>query len=108
MGAIAASDSQLSVIGKLSLNGAEVTAYALGLMIFVMIWAVVASISGTDVDFVVKVIDVYPDEVADEIGEIASQPAASPDNSDTPVPTLSTEIDDEGTVIPRAVPVPEP
>jgi penicillin-binding protein 2 len=47
-------------------------------------------------------------ETGDEIGEIASQPAASPDNSDTPVPTLSTEIDDEGTVIPRAIPVPEP
>jgi penicillin-binding protein 2 len=48
-------------------------------------------------------------ETGDEVGEIASAPAATPmDNSEPPVPTLSTEIDDEGTVIPRAVPVPEP
>lgn len=47
-------------------------------------------------------------ETGDEVGELASQPGTSPEDSDSPVPTLSIEIDDEGTVIPRAVPVPEP
>jgi penicillin-binding protein 2 len=47
-------------------------------------------------------------ETGDEVGEIAGQTTEPPDNSESPVPTLSTEIDDEGTVIPRAVPVPEP
>jgi penicillin-binding protein 2 len=49
-----------------------------------------------------------PGETGDEVGAIASQPAAPSDNSEPPAPTLSIEIDDEGTVIPRAVPVPEP
>jgi penicillin-binding protein 2 len=47
-------------------------------------------------------------ETGDEVGELASQPGTSSEDSDSPVPTLSIEIDDEGTVIPRAVPVPEP
>jgi penicillin-binding protein 2 len=52
--------------------------------------------------------DDVPGETGDEVGEIASQPAAPSDDSVSPIPTLSIEIDDEGTVIPRAVPVPEP
>jgi hypothetical protein len=32
----------------------------------------------------------------------------SADNTVTPTPTLTPEIDDEGTVIPRAVPVKDP
>lgn len=47
-------------------------------------------------------------ETGDEVGELPSQPGSSSEDSDSPVPTLSIEIDDEGTVIPRAVPVPEP
>lgn len=47
-------------------------------------------------------------ETGDEIGGIGTITQAPEDNSDTPVPTLTPEIDDEGTVIPRAVPVPEP
>jgi penicillin-binding protein 2 len=47
-------------------------------------------------------------ETGDEVGELASQPGTPSEDSDSPVPTLSIEIDDEGTVIPRAVPVPEP
>lgn len=50
-----------------------------------------------------------PGETGDEVGDLAATsetPAA--DDSVTPVPTITPEIDDEGTVIPRAVPVPEP
>lgn len=53
--------------------------------------------------------DPDPGETGDEVGEDASGtmfPAA--DNTATPTPTLTPEIDDEGTVIPRAVPVIEP
>lgn len=46
------------------------------------------------------------DEARDETAQAAQSPAA--DNSVTPAPTLTPEIDDEGTVIPKAVPVPEP
>ncbi|MFZ9938046.1 MAG: penicillin-binding transpeptidase domain-containing protein [Luteolibacter sp.] len=53
---------------------------------------------------------------AEVIGETGEEIAAAAvirgdggtDDSITPTPTLTPEIDDEGTVIPRAVPVPEP
>ena len=45
------------------------------------------------------------DEVAEAIPETISP---VPDNTITPTPTLTPEIDDEGTVIPKAVPVLEP
>jgi penicillin-binding protein 2 len=47
-------------------------------------------------------------ETGDEVGELAVTADAAADDSVTPVPTLTPEIDVEGTVIPRAVPVPEP
>jgi len=47
-------------------------------------------------------------ETGDEIGGIGATTQAPEDNSDTPVPTLTAEVDDEGTVIPKAVPVAEP
>ena len=46
-------------------------------------------------------------ETGDEAGDAAVNPG-SPGDSITPTPTLTPEIDDEGTVIPRAVPVEEP
>lgn len=48
-------------------------------------------------------------ETGNEIGEILPETTPrSSDNTDTPAPTLTPEADDEGTVIPRAVPVKEP
>lgn len=47
-------------------------------------------------------------ETGDEAGEVAVRTPAPPENTDPPTPTLTPEIDDEGTVIPRAVPVTEP
>ncbi|RPJ35212.1 MAG: hypothetical protein EHM17_03525 [Verrucomicrobiaceae bacterium] len=48
-------------------------------------------------------------ETGEEVGEIAATPSTMPaDDTEPPTPTLSTEIDDEGTVVPKAVPVPEP
>lgn len=47
-------------------------------------------------------------ETGDEIGTLEAVTHIPEDNSDTPVPTLTAEVDAEGTVIPRAVPVPEP
>lgn len=51
-------------------------------------------------------------ETGDEVGEVAEvvPDVAMPptDTSDTPTPTLTPEIDVEGTVIPRAVPVEDP
>lgn len=48
-------------------------------------------------------------ETGEEIAAAAvSRSDAGEDDSVTPTPTLTPEIDDEGTVIPRAVPVPEP
>jgi penicillin-binding protein 2 len=48
-------------------------------------------------------------ETGEEIGEVAAEPSPPPaDNSITPTPTLTPEIDAEGTVIPKAVPVTEP
>lgn len=48
-------------------------------------------------------------ETGEEVGDIAATPVSAPaDDSEPPVPTLRIEIDDEGTVIPRAIPVPEP
>ncbi len=48
-------------------------------------------------------------ETGEEIGGAAvSRTDGTDDDSVTPTPTLTPEIDDEGTVIPRAVPVPEP
>jgi penicillin-binding protein 2 len=48
-------------------------------------------------------------ETGEEIGAAAvGDPEDAADDSVTPTPTLTPEIDDEGTVIPRAVPVPEP
>jgi penicillin-binding protein 2 len=50
-----------------------------------------------------------PGETGDESGAIDTQTATPPaDNTVTPAPTVTPEIDDEGTVIPKAVPVPEP
>lgn len=50
-----------------------------------------------------------PGETGDEVGEmVAEATPPSADNTATPIPTLTPEIDAEGTVIPRAVPVPEP
>jgi len=49
-----------------------------------------------------------PGETGDEIGEIPNLPTTPTSHAVSPVPTLRIEIDDEGTVIPRAVPVPEP
>jgi penicillin-binding protein 2 len=48
-------------------------------------------------------------ETGDEIGEVFTA-NTNPDNDNTaaPAPTLTPEVDDEGTVIPRAVPVTEP
>ncbi len=62
---------------------------------------VLAAINATEIQDVVET----GDEVAEASSEIITHPA---DNTDTPTPTLTPEIDDEGTVIPRAVPVPEP
>ncbi len=48
-------------------------------------------------------------ETGAEVGDLAAAEAAAPaDTSLTPTPTLTPDIDDEGTVVPRAVPVPEP
>ena len=48
-------------------------------------------------------------ETGDEVGMIATETTTpSADNTVTPTPTLTPEIDDEGTVIPRAVPVKDP
>ncbi len=51
-------------------------------------------------------------ETGDEVGEVAevlpSAPAPAADTSVTPTPTFTPEIDVEGTVIPRAVPVTDP
>jgi penicillin-binding protein 2 len=47
-------------------------------------------------------------ETGDEIGPLESASHIPEDESETPVPTLTSEIDAEGTVIPRAVPVAEP
>ena len=47
-------------------------------------------------------------ETGEEIGGIGATTQTPDDNSDTPVPTLTAEVDDEGTVIPKAVPVEEP
>jgi len=48
-------------------------------------------------------------ETGDEAGEVTMDGThSSPDNTATPTPTLTPEIDAEGTVIPKAVPVPEP
>jgi penicillin-binding protein 2 len=50
-----------------------------------------------------------PGETGDEVGDLGTtSETAAEDDSVTPIPTLTPEIDDEGTVIPRAVPVPEP
>ena len=48
-------------------------------------------------------------ETGEEAGEMAAPATLPPaDTSATPAPTLTPEIDDEGTVIPKAVPVAEP
>jgi hypothetical protein len=48
-------------------------------------------------------------ETGDEVGEVTTPTTLPPsNNATTPTPTLTPEIDDEGTVIPRAVPVAEP
>ena len=50
-----------------------------------------------------------PGETGDEVGEMVTDVTTpSADNTAIPTPTLTPVIDDEGTVIPRAVPVPEP
>jgi penicillin-binding protein 2 len=47
-------------------------------------------------------------ETGDEVGEDVTGTTPTADTRDNPKPTLTPEIDDEGTVIPKAVPVPEP
>ena len=49
-------------------------------------------------------------ETGDEAGDVTTETHSTPptDNSSTPTPTLTPEIDDEGTVIPKAIPVQEP
>lgn len=49
-------------------------------------------------------------ETGEEAGEIAGKPAVTAVEATEPptTPTLSTEIDEEGTVIPKAIPVAEP
>ena len=50
-----------------------------------------------------------PGETGDEIGDVTAETTTPPaDNTITPTPTLTPEIDDEGTVIPKAVPVTDP
>lgn len=62
---------------------------------------VLTAINATEIEDVVET----SDEVAEAIPETISP---VPDNTITPTPTLTPEIDDEGTVIPKAVPVLEP
>jgi penicillin-binding protein 2 len=62
---------------------------------------VLAAINATEIQDIVET----GDEVAEATSGTISRPA---DNTDTPTPTLTPEIDDEGTVIPKAVRVPEP
>ncbi|MBC8127205.1 MAG: hypothetical protein H8M99_08705 [Gloeobacteraceae cyanobacterium ES-bin-144] len=49
-------------------------------------------------------------ETGEEAGEMTTVPSSvsSRNESLLPTPTLAPEVDDEGTVIPRAVPIPEP
>ncbi len=47
-------------------------------------------------------------ETGDEAGDDVTGTTPTTDTRDNPKPTLTPEIDDEGTVIPKAVPVPEP
>jgi penicillin-binding protein 2 len=47
-------------------------------------------------------------ETGDEVGEVILKAQPVNETTDTPTPTITPEIDDEGTVIPRAVPVAEP
>ncbi len=62
---------------------------------------VLAAINATETEDIV--------ETSDELGGVPPQPVSQPaDNIVTPVPTLTPEIDAEGTVIPKAVPVAEP
>ncbi len=62
---------------------------------------VLAAIDATETEDIV--------ETSDELVEVPAEPVALPANDPvTPTPTLTPEIDIEGTVIPRAVPVAEP
>ncbi len=47
-------------------------------------------------------------ETGAEAGDDVTGTTSPADNHDTPAPSLTPEIDDEGTVIPKAIPVPEP
>lgn len=47
-------------------------------------------------------------ETGDEVGDDVTGTTLTPDIGDNPRPTLTPEVDDEGTVIPKAVPVPDP
>lgn len=49
-------------------------------------------------------------ETGNEVGTIVAPEATAPatDNTVTPTPSITPEVDDEGTVIPKAVPVTEP
>jgi penicillin-binding protein 2 len=49
-----------------------------------------------------------PGETGNEAGEVAPEVPRLPSTALTPTPTITPEIDAEGTVIPRAVPVAEP
>ena len=53
--------------------------------------------------------DQIPGETGDEVGQITAETTTPPtDNTITPTPTLTPEIDEEGTVIPKALPVTDP
>ena len=47
-------------------------------------------------------------ETGEEAGEVAPEVAAIPSTAVTPTPTITPEVDAEGSVIPKAVPVKEP
>ena len=47
-------------------------------------------------------------ETGEEAGNVVSEIPAIPSTADTPTPTITPEVDAEGSVIPKAVPVKEP
>lgn len=55
-----------------------------------------------------SVIESNDGETGAEVGDDITGTTPTIDTRDNPKPTLTPEIDDEGTVIPKAVPVPEP
>ncbi len=47
-------------------------------------------------------------ETGEEVGTVVSEIPAIPSTTDTPTPTITPEVDAEGSVIPKAIPVKEP